>query len=99
MFSVITTGGREEAYQRDGHNRFAMRELLAPIEQTARLCGLEFLLPFVAHGTHRMKPDEMESHGEDYRRLLEALRGGRVDLESAKAFPRLNTDLDRIIKG
>ena len=97
LFNVITTGGRETAYQREGHNRFTMRELLAPIEQTARLCGMVFLPPFVAHGTHLMKPEEMKEHGEDYLRLLEAVRDGRIDVEKAKSSTRLNADLDALI--
>jgi glutathione-regulated potassium-efflux system ancillary protein KefG len=98
MFNVITTGGREEAYRPEGHNRFTMRELLAPLEQTARLCGMEYLPPFVAHGTHRMTPEEMEAHGNDYRRLLEAIRDDRLDLDLVRSLPRLNSDLDRTIK-
>jgi glutathione-regulated potassium-efflux system ancillary protein KefG len=43
LVSVISTGGRESAYQAEGHNRFTMRELLAPIEQTAHLCGMPSL--------------------------------------------------------
>ncbi|KPJ95692.1 MAG: hypothetical protein AMS18_02425 [Gemmatimonas sp. SG8_17] len=43
MLSVVTTGGREDAYRRDGFNRFTVRELLAPIEQTAHLCGMDYL--------------------------------------------------------
>lgn len=98
MFNVITTGGREEAYQQEGHNRFTMRELLAPVEQTARLCGMEYLPPFVAHGTLRMTSREMEAHGADYRRLLEAIRDDRFDLDLVRSLPRLNSDLDRAIK-
>jgi glutathione-regulated potassium-efflux system ancillary protein KefG len=97
LLNVITTGGREEAYQQEGHNRFTVRELLAPLEQTARLCGMEFLPPFVAHGTHRMIPEEMEAHGRDYRRLLDAFRDGRVNLEKAPASTRINADLDEIL--
>ena len=97
LFSVISTGGMEEAYQHEGHNRFTMRELLAPIEQTARLCGMHFLPPFVVHGTLRMTPDVMEGHGRDYGRLLEAIRDGTVDLQAAGSFPRLNSDLDQIV--
>jgi glutathione-regulated potassium-efflux system ancillary protein KefG len=99
MFNVITTGGREEAYQHQGHNRFTIRELLAPMEQTARLCGMEYLPPFVAHGTHRMTPAEMESHGRDYRRLLETIRDGRLDMQASRSLPRLNANLDSIIVG
>ncbi|MBT8395474.1 MAG: hypothetical protein HKO65_11410 [Gemmatimonadetes bacterium] len=98
LFNVITTGGREDAYKPEGHNRFTMRELLAPIEQTARLCGMRFLPPFVAHGTHGMTPEEIEAHGRDYERLLEAIRDGLVDVELAQTYPRLNADLDQIVR-
>jgi glutathione-regulated potassium-efflux system ancillary protein KefG len=95
--SVITTGGGEEAYQREGHNRFTIRELLAPIEQTARLCGMDYLPPFAVHGTHSFTPTDIERHATDYRRLLVALRDGTVDLETARSHPRLNTDLESIL--
>jgi glutathione-regulated potassium-efflux system ancillary protein KefG len=99
LLSVITTGGRESAYQAEGHNRFTMRQLLAPLDQTARLCGMEYLPPFVAHGTHRMTPGEMEAHGADYLRLLEALRDDRIDLERARTVARINADLEAVIRG
>lgn len=99
MMSVITTGGRESAYQPDGHNRFTIRQFLAPLEQTARLCGMGFLPPFVAHGTHRMTPDEMKAHARDLRRLLEGLRDGNVNLEVARDFPRINLDLEAVLTG
>lgn len=98
MLSVVTTGGREVAYQREGYNRFTMRELLAPIEQTARLCGMEYLPPFVVHGTHGMTRKEMEAHARDYRTTLEALRDGRLDLEAAGQYARLNAALDAVVK-
>jgi glutathione-regulated potassium-efflux system ancillary protein KefG len=98
LLSVITTGGRESAYQADGHNRFTMRELLAPFDQTAHLCGMEYLPPFVAHGTLRMTREEITSYGADLRRLLEAIRDGRVDLERARGMDRINADLDTVIQ-
>ncbi len=54
LLTATTTGGSERAYRRGGSNHFSMRELLAPIEQTARLCGMEYLPPFVVHGTHTL---------------------------------------------
>lgn len=97
MLSAITTGGREEAYRRNGYNRYSMRELLAPIEQTARLCGMDYLPPFIAHGTHGMSKSAMEAHAGDYRKALKALRDGRLDLEAARSRARLNQDLAALI--
>jgi glutathione-regulated potassium-efflux system ancillary protein KefG len=96
--SVITAGGRETAYRHGGHNRFTIRELLAPIEQTVRLCRMRFLPPFVVHGTHLMTEAEMDRHAADYRRLLDGLRDDRVDLSSVDDLPRLNHDLERVLR-
>lgn len=97
LMTAITTGGRASAYQRDGHNRYTIEELLRPIEQTARLCGMEYLPPFVVHGTHGMTPAETHEHSRDYRRALEALRDGRLDLRAAHRIGRLNEDLDTLV--
>jgi len=98
MLSVVTTGGREVAYARDGYNRFTMRELLRPLEQTARLCGMDYLPPFVVHGTHGMGPRQIREHAADYRRALLALRDGRVDRERLGGLSRLNSDLAAVIR-
>jgi glutathione-regulated potassium-efflux system ancillary protein KefG len=73
LLSAITTGGPEHAYQPEGFNRYTIRQLLAPIEQTARLCGLEYLTPFVVHGTHRLDEAEIERHADAYRRMILSL--------------------------
>jgi len=98
LLSAVTTGGREVAYSREGHNRFTMREMLVPIEQTARLCGMDWLPPFVVHGTHGMEPDEIARHAAAWRRTVAALHDGRLDLERARAQTRLNADLDAVIR-
>jgi glutathione-regulated potassium-efflux system ancillary protein KefG len=96
--SAVTTGGREAAYQHDGHNRFTIRELLAPLEQTARLCGMQFLPPFVVHGTHRLDQADIDWAAAEYRRAIEALRDDRLDLDAVASQTRLNARLDEAIR-
>ena len=98
FLSAVTTGGRETAYQRQGYNRFTMQELLAPLEQTARLCGMQVLPPFVAHGTHGMTEEDIRSHAKDWRRTVEALRDGHLNLEAAHGHTRLNSSLDSLLR-
>ena len=98
MLSAITTGGQESAYRKDGYNCYTMQELLAPIAQTACLCGMEYLTPFIVHGTLHLDPDDIRRHASDYRRLLEALRDDRLDFEAAKQQSRLNADLGAVIR-
>ena len=52
VLTVITTGGSQDAYRSDGYNRFTIRQFLAPFEQTAVLCGMRYLPPYVVHGIH-----------------------------------------------
>jgi glutathione-regulated potassium-efflux system ancillary protein KefG len=97
-FNVVTTGGPQDAYRDGGWNRFTMRQLLSPWDQTAHLCRMRFLAPFVVHGALRLATDEQVApHAGDYQRLLEALRDGRLDLARAAAAERLNDELDALI--
>lgn len=98
-FNVISTGGPASAYQTSGYNRFTVRELLAPWDQTAHLCGMRFLAPFVVHSALRMAgADELVPHTAAYRRVIEAVRDGRIDVERAARAAALNDDLDGILQ-
>lgn len=99
MLSVITTGGRQSAYQHGGHNRFTIAELLRPIEQTAVLCGLDYLPPFVVHGTHGMQSAQIASNAADYHRVLKALSEGSLNLAEARRRSILNEDVEAILGG
>jgi glutathione-regulated potassium-efflux system ancillary protein KefG len=99
LLSAVSTGAPETAYTAGGSNRFTMRQLLAPIEQTAGLCGMQFLPPFVVHGTHALTEEGIDRHAADYRRVLEGLRDGRVPVDRAAGLYRLNADLDALLGG
>ena len=90
-FNAITTGGPETSYRAQGYNRFTVRQLLAPWEQTAHLCGMRYLAPFVVHAALRVAGEADVTPSRDaYRRLLEAARDGRLDLERAATAETLN---------
>ncbi len=76
LLSAITAGGPAEAYDRSGFNYFTVRELLAPFEQTARLCGMEYLTPHVLHAVQRMTQEEIATAASNYRQLITSLRDG-----------------------
>lgn len=83
-FHAITTGGQAAAYREGGRNRFTMRQLLAPFDQSAHLCGMRFLAPLVVHGTPSLATDDdVRPHARRYARVLEAIRDDRLDLERA----------------
>lgn len=96
--NAITTGGPQNAYQRGGYNRFSIRELLAPWDQTAYLCGMRYLAPFAVHSSLRVRSDEdVAPHRENYRRLILALRDERIDIEAAARAQNLALELDSVL--
>ena len=91
VLTAITTGGSISAYRRDGYNYYTLRELLAPFEQTVRLCGMIYLPPFVISGTLAFKsPDEISGSASLYRRAVESLRDGRFDVTEFEQVSHLN---------
>jgi glutathione-regulated potassium-efflux system ancillary protein KefG len=91
LINAITTGGPEEAYQTTGYNRFTMRQLLAPLDQTAYLCGMIYLAPFVVHRSLVIgDPEEAKPFAVMYRSLLESLRDGSLDIAAARKAERVN---------
>lgn len=98
FLSAITTGGQQEAYCHSGANRFAIRELLAPFEQTARLCGMDYLPPFVIHGTHLLREaDQIDPYVLSYRRLLIGLRDGTIRWDRLGESDYLYHNLERVL--
>ena len=87
---AVTAGGPVEAYGPAGYHRFPLRVLLSPIEQTATLCGMIYLPPFALFAARRAsRGATLALHAARYRRLLEALRDGRLDPAQHRAAPLL----------
>lgn len=99
LLSLITTGGAEAAYQHGGFNRYTIPELLAPIIQTARLCNMDYLPPYVIHGAHRMDEPGIAQAVERYRALLLALRDDRIPRTTIEDTPTLETAVSELAKG
>lgn len=93
LLNIVSVGGRAEAYRHEGYNRFTIPEFLAPIEQTAVLCGMEYLPPLLFHGTHRMNTTDIEQAAVYYRAVLESLRDDRIDFAAVRSYPTLNDAL------
>ena len=68
---AVSTGAPAEEYGPGGVHHYPFEELIRPIEQTARYCGMRFLPPFVLHGGHSLSRDVIDAHAARYRRILE----------------------------
>jgi glutathione-regulated potassium-efflux system ancillary protein KefG len=73
LLSIISMEGTKESYQAGGHNHFSVRQLLAPIEQTANHCGMEYLKPFLVQNASKLTETEIEQHVKELERLMMAL--------------------------
>jgi glutathione-regulated potassium-efflux system ancillary protein KefG len=100
FMQAVTCGGSAEVYCRAGRHGHSVRDFLLPFEQSARLCGMRYLAPFVVFGAGSLaSADDVRPHAESYVGILEGLRDGRIDLDSAEARTCLNTDLPAISGG
>jgi glutathione-regulated potassium-efflux system ancillary protein KefG len=91
MLNAISTGGTAQAYGAGGPNRFTIRQLLAPFDQTAHLCGMQYLAPHVVHDAHRVGgEDDLAPFAHRYARLLAALRDRTLPLDAAAAAETVN---------
>lgn len=90
IFNAISCGGSAEAYAPGGRNRFTIRQLLAPFDQTAFLCGMNYLPPFVIHGTHRLETADIENHAIQYEQLLLLLTNDRLQEQEWRQVIYLN---------
>lgn len=79
LLTAISTGGTSEAYRPDGRNRYAIETLLSPFNQTAYLCGMAYMKPFIVNAGRRMSAQDLTARAEAYRDLIVGLRDGRID--------------------
>lgn len=100
FMSALTAGGREDAYSRKGYNNFSIRQLLAPLEQTANLCGMTYLPPFAVFGARSVKDAGIVSDiVTEWQRLLKALLEDKLPVERAQKLDFLNDDLEHLLEG
>jgi glutathione-regulated potassium-efflux system ancillary protein KefG len=95
IFNALTSGGTREVYAAQGYNRFTIREFLAPFDQTATLCKMIYLPPFVVQGTHLLTEAKLALHAALYRTLLERLSRGEFSVEAIRRFAFLNDWLNQ----
>lgn len=76
LLQVITAGSPPMAYTLEGHHQNTLHTFLAPFRQTAKLCHMEYMPPFVVQSTHRLNDEEVYHYSALYRKLFEYLLKG-----------------------
>ena len=79
VLSVISTGGRQEVYSELGRNKYTINQFLVPFRQSANLCRMEYLPPFVVHGSHTIQDEDIRRYSALYKRAILALRDDLFD--------------------
>lgn len=72
---MVTTGGDLQSYGDEGMHQHTFETFVAPVEQTARFCGMHWQPPLVLHGAHRVSDRALQAAAEHYRERLVALGG------------------------
>lgn len=94
LLNAVSAGARREVYCRNGGYGYELREFFAPFEQTAHLCRMRYLPPFVLYAAgHAVDENRLGDHIADYRLLLSALVVGRLDLDRAERQDTLSDHL------
>ncbi|HEX2848068.1 MAG TPA: NAD(P)H-dependent oxidoreductase [Chitinophagaceae bacterium] len=78
MINAITCGSGHHAYTSEGHHQFPVSQFLLPFRQTALLCRMDYMPPFIVYGTHRMQQNAIEEEGLVYADILSGLASGRI---------------------
>jgi glutathione-regulated potassium-efflux system ancillary protein KefG len=95
VMNVISSGGNFEVYQKNGRNRFTYRELLSPFDQTAFLCKMNYLPPYIIPGANKITQEELEEYSIRYVEILNFLQRTDIDLQKLKSvdyFNDINTE-------
>lgn len=95
VMNVITSGGNLKVYQKDGRNRFTHREFLNSFDQTAHLCQMEYLPPFIVPDANRLASNNIEDYMIRYAQIVHFLMNEHIDvakLKSIEIFNQLNAE-------
>ena len=91
MMTAITAGASFDSYSPEGMHNYKLREFLKPFEQSAALCGMKYLPPFVVHDASTMVNSGHIAVFKDlYGKVIRALRDGEVEFSELECCDYMN---------
>lgn len=90
VMNVISSGGNFTVYQKEGRNRFTHREFLNSFDQTAHLCLMEYLPPFIIPGANKLNAAEIEDYMIRYTQIVHFLMNEQIDIDKLKLVENFN---------
>lgn len=88
--AALTVGGTRQVYAPGALHRHTIREFLVPFEQSADLCKMHYLPPFVVHGTYLLSDQDCLEYAALYAELLARLVEGSFETDAVNRFEYLN---------
>ena len=67
---AVSAGGDKESYSTKGMHQQPFENFIAPIEQTARFCGMQWHEPMIVHGAHTVGDAELAALADNFRSRL-----------------------------
>lgn len=99
FMQAFTAGGDADTYTKEGINGFTITELTTPLRGMAKLCNMKWVPPFAIHGIHHgMSQEQVTHHSENYRKLVLALRDGRLKINELGDIEFMCENLDSLIR-
>lgn len=84
LMLAISAAGPRDAYAEAGYQNYPLRTFLTPLEQTAKLCKMNFLPPYVLFSSLNAKENgKLQDHVHTYKRLLLGLVNNTFDYSAA----------------
>ncbi len=85
---AISTGGSKDAFSTTGYQQHQLPDFLTPLRQTAHLCQLHCLPPYVLFGALSETNDaDLNRHVDCYCQYLGGLRDQRLPADSIGTLP------------
>ena len=91
----ITAGGPREAYQITGFHKHTINQLLSPLHQSASLCKMIPLPPFVVNSTHSIDLKDIKLFKKSFDNLMDCFVNDKYDLDEASKYEYMNDYLTK----
>jgi glutathione-regulated potassium-efflux system ancillary protein KefG len=84
--NIISAGGSEHSYSKEGHHGHDIHDFLLPFRQTAKLCNMQYAAPFVVFGVHKKEYEDIREYSRQLTDVLIRMQSADFDVS---ALPRL----------
>lgn len=92
--TIISAGGSKELYSAAGKNHFTINQFLVPFKQSANLCYMDYLPPYVLYNSHVLSAADIGNHVTKYKKLIIGLRDEQWDDSYLNSLEYFNDIID-----